>query len=59
MVSKYFDPISASPLHIYHSALPLMPIHTTLFRQFRDELVIAEARLSAILKGVEAALREP
>lgn len=58
LVSDFFDPISASPLHVYHSALPLMPRHTILFRKFRPELVVAKAKLQAILQSVDIALEK-
>jgi WD40 repeat protein len=36
---EFYDPISASALHIYHSALPFSPRRTLLYRTFSYELL--------------------
>jgi hypothetical protein len=58
IVSKFFDPISAFPLHVYYTALPLSSTGTVLYQTYEGELRSIERKVLDKAKRVNNAIAE-
>ena len=58
LVSKNFNLISASPLHVYYTALPNTPATTLLYQTYAPTLFALQIQILKQLETVEAAVNE-
>ena len=58
LIARFFNPISAFPLHVYYTALPNTSTTTLLYQTYAPTLFTLEYKLLKKLQEVEAAVNE-